>query len=137
MDARGCAVRSDMHDQQQLQNLLNPFDDLPLECDGMTRVLSFALREAGVPHVAKSGEVIIDVEAVVPVHYWLELEDGAIVDFRARMWAGDEAHVPHGVFRPEDFPRVYYSGEVVDVSIARVVFDVLTRDRSRDVPGRC
>lgn len=50
--------------------------------------------------------------------------------------AGDEEHVPHGVFRREDFPRVEYRGEIVDVSIPRVVYDVLTRYRSRDVLGR-
>lgn len=121
-----------MHGQEQLRSRLQVFADLPLECDGMTRVISFALRETEIPHFAKAGELLVDGEPVVPVHYWIELEDGLVVDYRARMWGGDGEHVPHGVFRPEDFPRVEYRGDVVDVSIPHVVFDVLTRDRRRD-----
>ncbi|MBX3232006.1 MAG: hypothetical protein KIT84_20180 [Labilithrix sp.] len=126
-----------MHDQEQLQNLLNAFADLPLECDGMTRVLSFALREAGVPHVAKAGDLLVDGVRVVPIHFWIELSDGSLVDYRARMWSGEGDHVPHGVFRSEDCPRVEYRGEAVDVSMPRVVFDVLTRDRCADASSRC
>ena len=108
-------------DVSQLRSRLDAFDDLPLECDGMTRVVSFALREAGIPHVAKAGELLVDGVRVVPVHFWIEC-DGSIADYRARTWAGDEEHVPHGIFQPEDFPRVAYRGEAVDVSITRVVF---------------
>lgn len=68
-----------------------------------------------------------DVRAV-PVDFWIEC-DGSIADYRARMCAGDEEHVPHGVFQPE---VVEYRGELVDVSITRVVFEALTRDRRQD-----
>lgn len=128
-DLASGAAGLDMRDHQQLELRLDAYADLPLECDGMTRVISFALREAKVPHVAKAGELLVDGVHVVPVHYWIELGDGSVVDYRARMWGGDAEHVPHGVFRCEDFQRVEYRGEIVDVSIPQIVFDVLTRDR--------
>ncbi len=118
-----------MCDHQQLKFHLDAFDSLPLECDGLTRVISFALREAGVSHFAKAGELLVDGVRAVPVHFWIEFVDGCLVDYRARMWCGEDDNIPHGVFRPADFSGVAYRGDAVDVSIPRVVFDVLTRDR--------
>lgn len=76
-------------------------DDSPLECDGITHAVSFVLHEAGIKHRCALG-FVKDAEIgiyVIP-HVWIELTDGWIVDFRLRMWLGDEDRVPHGVFNP-------------------------------------
>jgi hypothetical protein len=119
----------------ELQLRLASFDKLPLECDGMTRVMSFVLREVGVAHVAKVGRLLLDAVSVAPVHYWIELEDGVLIDYRARLWAAALEHVPHGIFRLENFPRIAYVGEVVDLPVPRFVFEVLTRGMSAETPS--
>jgi hypothetical protein len=53
-----------------------------LECDGMTRVLSYVLKKHNVKHTAKVGSLTIDGEKI-PLHFWIVLEDGRIVDGRS------------------------------------------------------
>lgn len=96
-------------DVQQLQAWLEPLSDTAqVECDGMTQLVSHLLKKNGVEHVVAGG-VLVDLkcindpavsrEALCGVsHWWIELGFGYVVDFRARMWLGQEA--PHGVFVP-------------------------------------
>ena len=59
-------------------------------------------------------------------HFWIDLPDGSCIDYRARMWLGNEG-VPHGVFNPKEFPDVVYTGEPIQLkSLSPVVFQVLT-----------
>ena len=44
-------------------------------------------------------------------HFWIMLHDGRYIDYRARMWLGEAEHIPHGIFKPEDYP-ISYHGEV-------------------------
>ncbi|PWD02055.1 hypothetical protein CX658_19070 [Pseudomonas amygdali pv. lachrymans] len=55
---------------------------------------------------------------MIPVHLWIELKDGRLVDYRARMWLGEVATVPHGIFSPDNFPGWRYDGVQVDVPVA-------------------
>ncbi len=103
---------------------LNAYDKLPLECDGLTRVLSYVLKAAGEPFQAYGGRVVLNGEEF-PVHYWIILGDGLVVDYRLRMWFGETA--PHGVFRLGDHPGLEYFGEPVDLACPAAVFDYLTR----------
>jgi hypothetical protein len=104
---------------------LAKFENLALECDGMARVLSFRLEQMGVKHVIKQGQLLVDGQKVVPIHQWIELADGRIVDYRARMWAGNTQEIPHGIFKAEDFKKVQYSGLVIDIKTDEKLFKVL------------
>jgi hypothetical protein len=108
---------------------LDELSELRLECDGLTRMLAHVLAEADVDHVTMAGDLLVDGRRVVPIHYWIELEGGHVVDYRARMWAGDRAHVPRGVFNERDYPRVSYRGDEVDVRISPAHFEIMVRLR--------
>ncbi len=101
-----------------LATLLAPYDRYRLECDGLTRVLSTVLHRRGIAHICVVGKIVdlLDTVSMWP-HYWLTLDDGRIVDYRARMWLGDKPHIPHGIFYPADFPGVLYSGEPISLGV--------------------
>jgi hypothetical protein len=105
---------------------LAKFDSLPLECDGMSRVLSFKLNQMGVKHIVKQGQLLLDGVRVVPIHQWIELSDGRFVDYRARMWAGKGDDIPHGVFNKADFKRMTYDGPQIPIDADEKLFKVLT-----------
>jgi hypothetical protein len=103
------ACASSWHEELSLQ--LAALNDAPLECDGMTHAISAALSRAQVSHRCMTGYVTDNSSGnIVTPHLWVELGDGWIVDFRLRMWLGDEERVPHGVFRPQDQPEFLYQG---------------------------
>jgi hypothetical protein len=104
---------------------LSKFDSLPLECDGMSRVLSFKLSQMGVKHAVKQGQLLVDGQRVVPIHQWVELSDGRLVDYRARMWAGVAQDIPHGIFNPAEFKRMQYSGVAFDPQVDEKLFKML------------
>jgi hypothetical protein len=72
------------------------YDKLPLECDGLTRVLSNILKEKNIDHKVFCGEVQRKDEVVIQFHMWIEVDD-IFIDYRLRMWLGDNP--PHGVFQ--------------------------------------
>lgn len=108
-----------------------------LECDGMTRVASYRLTEAGVAHEVCIGYVtLIDVPRWVQKrgithHWWIEFErDGEVfvIDYRARMWLLDKPFVAHGVFPKSKFPKTAYSEkERGPLDVSPLVFEILTR----------
>lgn len=84
---------------EELQILLSPLDDAPLDCDGVTYAVSFVLAEAGIPHYCYKGYVTHpETGDVIVPHLWVELDGGIVVDYRLRMWLGDKDSIPHGVF---------------------------------------
>lgn len=92
---------------------LQRLDTLPLECDGMTRVISILLTRDAVAHNVVVGRLTVADIGIIPYHWWIELTgqfDGWFVDYRARLWLGETAAVPHGVFRP--LTGCHYCGEV-------------------------
>lgn len=83
-----------------LSPLLSRLDPLPLECDGMARVLSTLLTRDDVPHQLAIGSLSVNGVGTIDLHWWIELSDGRVCDLRARMWLGTEDGVPHGCFVP-------------------------------------
>lgn len=102
----------------EIHQLLVPYDKAPVECDGFTRLAHTALADAGVDHTCHIGRIVsADGERQSPVHYWVELTDGVIIDYRARMWLGDDEGVPHGVFRPNGYKSWVYKGSTIKIPL--------------------
>jgi hypothetical protein len=83
--------------RETLQAALAPYNMLPLEADGMTRLLAGCLTQAGFQSVVtKRGQVHLG-GITLPEHYWLDLAPDIRVDFRSQA-LGEGA--PFGVFDP-------------------------------------
>lgn len=112
-------------------------ESLPLECDGMSRVIATLLDREGIDHAMHVGA--LDVEGVgrmVP-HFWVELGEpnqGVIVDFAARMWLGDNPAVPHGFFQVGPMHR-YQSQGTLDGRLDPVLFTILCGKSLDDFPA--
>lgn len=100
--------------------------DRGLECDGMTRIVTYCLTKNKIQHRVMCGMLALDNRKIASPHYWVELEDGRLIDFRARMWAGDHPYVPHGAFSRMDFPKIGYFGEPIKMSVSAYVFSILS-----------
>jgi hypothetical protein len=97
----------------KLQAWLDPLDAAPVECDGMCRLISAVLSANDIEHEVIAG-ILSDRNGAAPemTHFWVELPNGYTIDYRARMWMGEEAQ--HGVFIRSSDRFVYESrGEVV------------------------
>ena len=105
-------------------------DPLPLECDGMTRCISTVLSHMGRPHTVHFGELAIDGVGSIPLHFWIELSCGLIIDLRARMWLGEggsvPGSVPHGVFEPKPHMHYLSHGIQADFTVSQTIFEILT-----------
>lgn len=104
-----------------VEQLVDPYDSCSLECDGMSRTLHLLLDINGIRHEVMGGGIYNhnDDSGFSP-HYWIELDDGRIIDFRAQMWLGRGRDVPHGVFDPEDYTNIEYDGDVVTSDFDRL-----------------
>lgn len=111
-------------DHEALQAWLQPLDALPLECDGMSRVIAALMTRDSVCHLVCTGRLEIDGVGVIPRHWWLELDKGAICDWRARMWLGEGPSVPHGIFVPQPGVR-YIAQDRFVLEYSPLVFEVL------------
>ncbi len=100
-----------------IEELTRPYDTLPGDCGDITRVLHMVLVGAGVKHRVMLGYLLDQRsgEQYAP-HLWVELADGRVVDYRARVWLGNKEYVPHGVFRPALYPGVEHHGREVKIS---------------------
>ena len=120
--------------------MLEHYDKPGLECDGATRVFSWLLKEVKTPHTIMFGQLDFtrlsakekSRDEVVYPHYWIELDDGFIIDYKARMWLGDEPEVPHGVFKLDEFPAALYVGHATKLLVTKTVFEMLTREFACD-----
>lgn len=112
----------------QLVELTEPYSYCPLECDGLTKVLTTLLQEQAIPHTVYSGTIApstIQSKGGI-VHQWIEVETAdegrRTLDYRVRQWFGSRSEVPHGIFDPALFLFTYI-GEPVDlVSLTRQQF---------------
>jgi len=110
-----------------LVHLLEEFSKLALECDGLSRVLSYTLYRRGIDHGFVVGRLDVDGKTAARPHAWLRVGEET-VDFRARMWAGEHDYVPNGVFLQKDYPRVAYVAERADFPaqpVSKTVYDIL------------
>ncbi len=112
----------------RLVMLLHALDALPLECDGLTRAISTLMQRDDVEHCIHVGRVQIEGVGTIPYHWWITLPDGRLCDLRARMWLGNDEHVPHGIFAPQEHQQYQIHNEVEPASIrlAPSLFYVLT-----------
>lgn len=115
---------------EELHVNLQPLEDCDLECDGMTYAISSVLEQAGIPHKRMVGHVFWHPgQEVIHPHCWIELGDRLLIDFRLRMWVGDEDAVPHGVFKtPEQ--KLHYVGQEQTTELPSwEVLDIMTDER--------
>jgi hypothetical protein len=109
----------------KVESLTAKYDKLPLECDGLTRVLSYVLKENGIKHSVYDGSVRYKEEGI-PWHFWIELNDGRVVDYRLRMWIRDRS-APHGVFKPNKYPDLHYENRKrINLKVTEQTFQILT-----------
>lgn len=102
----------------ELHQLLEPYINAPVECDGFTRLAHTALTHAGIEHTCMLGRLIsADGQRKSPIHYWITLPDGQVIDYRARMWLGVSETVPHGVFFPACYKLWAYEGAAIDLPV--------------------
>lgn len=100
----------------ELSDFFKDIELAPIECDGFTRIAFSRLCRLGVPCQAFIGSLVVGDSYIAP-HLWLLVHGKLIVDYRARMWLGDVAEVPHGVFIERDFPLAHYAGEEMKVEV--------------------
>jgi len=102
-------------DPTELEIALLPLADINAECFELSWVLHETLTRAGYIVTGYSGYVKAASGDTVAPHFWLSV-DGYIVDFRLRMWLGDEDSVPHGIFKVSDAAGFDYCGEAYTFS---------------------
>lgn len=94
-----------------LEVALLPLEDCPVDCEGMTQVISFLLKAADIPHQVLSGYAQDRLtQAFVIPHWWIRLPCDRVIDLRLRMWLGNRDRIPHGIFR-NDGLKIAYHGE--------------------------
>lgn len=119
---------------EELESSLLYLDDCDVECDGMTYAISYLLGKAGIAHARKIGHVECpQTFQVVHPHCWIELDADTVIDFRLRMWLGDEDRIPHGVFRVSEHD-IRYTGQIQDRPIPTpAVLALMTNNKLKEV----
>jgi len=92
-----------------------------LECDGATRVFHYVLSKNGIKHRVMVGSVKISNDGIIPYHYWIELPDGNIIDYKSRMWLGESAE--EGIFKPK---KGRYIGRETKLDMNETLYQILT-----------
>lgn len=111
-------------------------DGLPLECDGLSRVISTLLQRDKIPHRVLAGSLTIEGEGSIPYHWWIVFPDGSLCDYRARMWLGDATTIPHGVFVPRPAHQYVAHNEIDQAStlLSPSLFLMLTNISISTIP---
>lgn len=109
--------------KQRLQQLLNPLDGAPVECDGMSRLVLTVLHRERIPYQAYFGQILLDGKAMRP-HFWIESQ-GFRIDYRSRMWFKGDERLAHGVFEPHEGQGHYVGHTCVLEPLSDKVFEVL------------
>lgn len=114
-----------MTQRKIIQQLLDPYDSSQTECDGMVRICHTVLFNQGIEHQPFFGTLTRHKQHIEP-HLWIDLPNGERIDYRAKMWLIGE-NVPHGVFNPQDFPDVLYTGKAIELDVlSPKLFEILT-----------
>lgn len=111
----------------RIDDYLAVLDELPLECDGLSRVVSTLLQRDEIQHCVHVGSVDVEGVGTIPLHWWIELPDGRLLDLRSRMWLGQDDRVPHGMFIPQNHQTFHSKAEVqlASVRLSPVLFCIL------------
>jgi hypothetical protein len=102
-----------------------------LECDGFTQVASYLLARAGVEHQPVSGRLSPTHNGSAlqfpPIHCWIELSGGMLMDYRVRAWLPDmpPLEVPHGLLMPANYPGFIYSRDRVIGPTSQHLYGIL------------
>jgi len=64
------------------------------DCDGCTRAVAYLLSIAGIEFKIWEGKCIAkdDCSKVIPLHYWIEDNDGFVWDFKSYKWIKRDSH---------------------------------------------
>ncbi|HDX8428226.1 TPA: hypothetical protein RQN23_002926 [Aeromonas veronii] len=89
-------------EMSELDKWLEKLDALPLECDGMSRVISHLLSKQNIEHEISVGSLQCQ-SGKIPLHYWITLGNGTLLDLRARMWLGNNDGIPHGLIKQGEY----------------------------------
>lgn len=116
-----------------LEAWLRPLDAVPLECDGVSRAIAALLTRDSIPYAMHMGSMAVDDVGKIGMHFWIDLGDGWICDWRARMWLGQDARVPHGVFQPSANAHYWSGGEMSGV-LTPELFHILCLKPMSDYP---
>jgi len=110
-------------------SFLDEFDGCWLECNGMSRLIHWKLAKENIPHRFMVGR-IASPYGYDGIHFWIQLMDGRVVDYRLRMWLGDRPDVPKGVFAPEEHREIvqYWGEEQDEPVLPDAVAEVLRLD---------
>jgi len=110
----------------KIEKMLSKYIELPLECDGLTRVISYILDKNNIKHKVCVGN-LSDNKGNEILHYWVELPSKKIIDYRAQMWLGKKKNIPNGIFNPKDYKDVRYSCEKkIKLNVNDIIFSILT-----------
>lgn len=109
--------------KSQLEALVADLHDAPVECDGMARLVTTRLVEAGVAHEVLQGELVTPAGSI-PFHFWV-LAGEWVIDLRARMWLGERTDVPHGVIEEDGHPWTYYGRQIEMAPLSASLFELL------------
>lgn len=82
---------------KKIEELLLPYINLPLECDGMCKVLSYVLYKNNITHEKCYGEIKNIKTNKSIYHEWI-LWDDHIIDYKAKLWFKGSG-VPNGIFK--------------------------------------
>jgi hypothetical protein len=131
-----------MNLNKKLLNLVESIANSPkhagLECDGISHLIHYRLTEEGFQAEHLRGTVTFD--GVTITHDWLIMR-GLVIDYRLKLWFGEKADVPHGIFDSEEWPTVQYEVEEVMPVMSAVDYFALVSLRKprllRGVPGIC
>lgn len=91
----------------------------------MTRICHTVLTNHGIEHQAMFGVLTQHHQQIEP-HFGIDLPSGERIDYRAKMWLKGE-NIPHGVFNPQDFPDIIYTGQTIELDVlSPTLFEILT-----------
>ncbi|MCB5162617.1 hypothetical protein [Marinomonas algarum] len=100
----------------ELEVIVGSIDEADMECHGVTFLASHLLKKNGISHRCHQGYAEDSrTGALVIPHYWLEMGDGWVLDFRLRMWLEFSDDIPHGAFFKGDYSYIKYHGGVCEV----------------------
>jgi len=112
---------------KNIERLILKYTKLPLECDGLTKVISYILTKHNIKHIVCIGNLIIDNKSIL--HYWIELPNKDIIDYRARMWFGNNNTIPNGIFNPTKYKNAkYVANKKLNLKVSEFIFKILTNE---------
>lgn len=106
--------------ENNIEQLLKPYLNSPIECDGFTRIAYSVLANNSIYTQGYAGHIMYVPKKLNIFHFWLELPDGRLIDYRAKMWFSNlvkETEIPHGVFEKSSYPNFNYSGNLITLNV--------------------